>query len=61
MEFHTGDQVEVPSNKVEVPPRRGTVERVIQDDPAKLEIRWEDGHSSILQPHAGALRLVENR
>ena len=46
-------------NKAGVPPRRGTVERVIEEDPLRVEIRWDDGHSSVLQPSAGNLHVVK--
>ncbi len=60
MQVKPGDTIEIPSNKVDVPPRRGKAERIIQEDPLKLEVRWEDDHISILEPAGGTLRVVES-
>ncbi|MBW3578229.1 MAG: DUF1918 domain-containing protein [Actinobacteria bacterium] len=58
MEVHAGDTIEIPSNKVGVPPRRGTVNEVLQQDPLKIEVTWEDGHQSIFEPAGGHLKVV---
>lgn len=58
MQVQKGDTVRIESNKVGTAPRVGTVERVIQDDPVKLEVRWEDGHASIIEPSGGNLQVV---
>lgn len=58
MEVQKGDTVRIESNKVGQPPRIGTVERVIQEEPVKLEVTWEDGHTSIIEPAGGNLHVV---
>ena len=55
---HSGDEVEIVMNKAGVPPRRGTIEKVLEEDPLRLEIRWDDGHLSVLSPKAGNLHVV---
>ena len=57
MELHAGDTIEVVSNKVEQPTRSGTVERVLQAEPLRVEVRWDDGHSSVFMPAGGNVRL----
>lgn len=54
-----GDVIEVVSNKVDQPPRRGTISNVLQEDPLKVEVRWSDGHTSIFEPAGGNLRVVQ--
>ncbi|MGH3442476.1 MAG: DUF1918 domain-containing protein [Nitriliruptorales bacterium] len=56
-----GNAIEVESNKVGVPPRRGTVERVLQEEPLKIEVEWDDGHHSIFEPAGGILHLAEEQ
>jgi hypothetical protein len=53
MRIREGDAIQVPSNKIEQPDRRGTVRRVLGDDPLRIEVEWDDGHTTIFLPHAG--------
>lgn len=57
MDVNKGDVIEVPSNKVGEPNRHGVVERVLQQDPVRIEVRWDDGHSSEFAPAAGNVRV----
>jgi multidrug resistance efflux pump len=61
MDVAKGDVVEVVSNRVGQPNQRGTVMRVVQRDPVRIEVRWEDGHTSLFMPAAGNTRVVEGR
>ncbi len=58
MEVHTGDAIEIVSNKVDNPSREGVVIEVLEQDPLRLEVEWSDGHRSILQPRGGNVRVV---
>jgi hypothetical protein len=58
MEVHVGDRIEIPSNKVGTPPRRGVVDDVLQEQPLKVEVTWDDGHSSIIEPAGGHLQVI---
>lgn len=58
MQVKAGDVIEIDSNKVGTPPRRGTVVTVKQEDPLKIEVRWADGHLSVIEPR-GSLRVVQ--
>ncbi|MFA9431127.1 DUF1918 domain-containing protein [Egicoccus sp. AB-alg2] len=60
MELQSGDAIEVVSNKVEQPHRSGVVERVLQQDPLRVEVRWEDGHTSVFMPSGGNVRVREH-
>lgn len=60
MQPKAGDRVEVESESTERPPRTGVIEEVLRESPSqRLRIRWDDGHTSIYTPAAGALRSVE--
>jgi hypothetical protein len=53
-----GDRIVVESEKLATPSRAGVIEEVLQEDPARVRVRWEDGHSSILTPSAGAASVT---
>jgi hypothetical protein len=52
-----GDVVVVESERVAQPVRRGVIEEVLQEQPPRFRIRWDDGHTSIYTPSAGAARI----
>jgi hypothetical protein len=58
MRPHAGDRIVVESEKLAMPSRAGVIEEVLQEDPARIRVRWEDGHTSILAPSAGAARIT---
>jgi hypothetical protein len=49
----------VESERVAQPPRRGVVEEVIVEEPPRLRVRWDDGHTSVVAPEAGVARIEE--
>jgi hypothetical protein len=60
MELKSGNRVEVESESTDRPPRTGVIEEVLRESPSpRLRVRWDDGHTSIYTPAAGALRAVE--
>jgi hypothetical protein len=58
MEVRQGDLIEVVSNKVEQPNRRGRVQEVLESEPLRIEVAWDDGHSSVFMPAAGNTRVL---
>jgi hypothetical protein len=58
MNLKAGDRVIAESESTERPPRCGTVDAVIVPD-RRYRIRWDDGHTSVYTPAAGALRRAE--
>jgi hypothetical protein len=57
MTFEVGDRVQVESESTERRARSGTVREVLRTDPApRYRIDWDDGHTSVYTPAAGALR-----
>jgi len=56
MTFQAGDRVVAESESTQHPPRYGTVREVVHEEPgARYEIEWDDGHTSVYTPAAGAL------
>jgi hypothetical protein len=56
MIFQVGDRVVAEAESTERRPRSGTVREVLREDPApRYRIDWDDGHSSLYTPAAGAL------
>jgi hypothetical protein len=49
----------VETERVTQPPRRGVVEEVIAEEPPRLRVRWDDGHTSVFSPAAGAVQIEE--
>jgi hypothetical protein len=59
MKAQVGDRLAVESERFDQPPRRGVVEEVLQEDPQRLRVRWDDGHESIFTPADGVARIEE--
>jgi uncharacterized protein DUF1918 len=49
----------VESERVAQSPRRGVVEEVIAEQPPRLRVRWDDGHTSVFAPEAGVAKIEE--
>lgn len=58
MNAQAGDRIVVESERVGQPARTGVVEEVVQEEPPRLRVRWEDGHTSVFVPSAGAATIV---
>jgi hypothetical protein len=61
MTTRAGDLIVVESERVTQPVRRGVIEEVLQEEPQRFRIRWDDGHTSILTPSAGAARIEKRK
>jgi hypothetical protein len=58
MNAQVGDTIVVESEKAGHPSRTGVVEEVVQEEPPRLRVRWEDGQTTILTPSAGVAKIV---
>ncbi len=56
--MRAGDTIVIEPKKALQPGRTGVIEEVINADPARLLVRWEDGHTSILSPAAGVAQIT---
>jgi hypothetical protein len=57
MEARVGDTIVLESERASQPARAGVIEEVVQPEPPRFRVRWEDGHESIVAPAAGAARI----
>ena len=58
MKAHPGDRIVVESERAAQPGRTGVIEDVLEENPTRVRVRWDDGHTSILTPSAGAATIV---
>jgi len=58
MPVKVGDQIMVAAASVNAPGRTGTVETVVRQDPLRVEVRWDDGHTTVMSPTDGAASIV---
>jgi hypothetical protein len=61
MKGNVGDTIVVESERVAAPARTGVIEEVLQEQPPRYQVRWEDGHTSIFTPAAGAARIEQKK
>jgi Domain of unknown function (DUF1918) len=54
---HAGDRIVVESERASQPGRAGVVEEILCEDPTRVRVRWDDGHTSILTHSAGAATI----
>ena len=57
MEAHPGDLIVLESERASQPGRRGVIEEVLREDPPRLRVRWDDGHTTLFVPSAGVARI----
>jgi hypothetical protein len=58
MPVKVGDRITVSAANVNAPERTGTVATVVRQDPLRVEVRWDDGHTTIISPADGAASIV---
>jgi hypothetical protein len=61
MRPHVGDRIVVESERVTQPGRAGVIEEIVREDPPRVRVRWDDGHTSVLAPSAGAATITPAR
>jgi hypothetical protein len=61
MSAQVGDVIVVESERAAQPVRRGVIEEVLQEQPPRFRINWDDGHTSILTPSAGAATIEKQK
>ncbi|HEV8250381.1 MAG TPA: DUF1918 domain-containing protein [Gaiellaceae bacterium] len=58
MKAHVGDRIVVESERLTQQRREGVIEEVLREEPARVLVRWDDGHTSIFSPAAGAATVT---
>src|SRR6478736_1101815 len=61
MSVHVGDRIVVESERASQPSRAGVIEEVLHEDPSRVRVRWDDGHTSILTPSAGVATITPEK
>ena len=61
MSVHVGDRIVIESELASQPSRQGVIEEVLHEDPSRIRIRWEDGHTSILTPSDGVASITPQK
>jgi Domain of unknown function (DUF1918) len=56
-----GDTIIVESERVATPARTGVIEEVLQEQPPRYQVRWQDGRTSIFAPSSGVARIKEKK
>ena len=56
-----GDTLVIESERADATGRRGVIEEVLQEQPPRYRVRWEDGRTSILAPSAGSARIEQKK
>jgi hypothetical protein len=57
MEAAVGDKIIVEAERADQHGRTGVIEEVLSNEPQRLQVRWDDGHTSIFCPTAGVARI----
>ena len=61
MEGRVGDTIVVESERAAQSARAGTIEEVLQAQPPRFRVRWENGRESIVTPAAGAAHIERRK
>jgi hypothetical protein len=57
MRAQVGDAIVLESERVAQQGRRGVIEEVLQEDPPRFRVHWDNGRTSILVPGAGVAKI----
>jgi hypothetical protein len=56
---HVGDRIVVESERAAQPGRAGVIQEVLQEEPERYLVQWEDGRTSTFAPAAGAATIEQ--
>ncbi len=59
MKAQVGATIVIESERTTQPQRRGVIEEILQEDPARYRVRWEDGHETTFTPASGVAVIEE--
>ncbi len=57
MEAAVGSRIVVEAEKAAQSARSGVIEEILQVQPPRFRVRWDDGRTTIIAPAAGAARV----
>jgi hypothetical protein len=58
---NVGDTIVIESERVAIAARTGVIEEVLQQEPPRYQVRWDDDHTSIFSPAAGVARIEHKK
>jgi hypothetical protein len=61
MTVEIGDRIVVESEKAAQSARAGVIEEVLQLEPPRFRVRWNDGKTSIFAPAAGVATIEKQK
>jgi hypothetical protein len=61
MNAGVGDRIVVESERTAQPGRAGVIEEVLNEDPPRFRVLWDDGRTSIFAPSAGVARIEQRK
>jgi hypothetical protein len=56
-----GDRIVVEPKTVAHTGRGGVIEEVLQEEPPRYRVRWDDGRETIIAPTSGAVRVEASK
>jgi hypothetical protein len=59
MSGRIGDRIVVEAERADQTGRAGVIEKVLEEEPPRYEVRWDDGHTSVFSPSAGAATIEQ--
>jgi hypothetical protein len=57
MNVTVGNRIVVAGERVDRPPRTGSIDTVLAPDPPRYRVRWDDGRTTIIAPASGAASI----
>lgn len=61
MKADAGDRIIVETERLTRGVRTGVIEEVLQEQPPRFRVRWDDGHISTMTPAAGAATIEKQQ
>ncbi len=61
MNAGVGDGIVVESERAAQPGRAGVIEEVLNEDPPRFRVLWDNGRTSIFAPSAGVARIEQRK
>lgn len=61
MNAGVGDRIVVESERTAQPGRSGVIEEVLNEDPPRFRVLWDNGRTSIFAPSAGVARIEQRK
>ena len=61
MKAKVGSMIIVEAERATQTARRGTIEEVLQEDPPRYRVQWDDGRESIFSPASGVAQIEKGK